>query len=191
MPVERKMFFKFSEQEHCCWLIFLPTTVKCIMSSAQKNQFEQQYNDALGGENAANKIPAQQGSKIKDPEDWTTGNEPMTEAQKAYLKSLMELHGEPFNENLTKADAAELIDSKKQNIIVPTPNDVPEDFWKDLKNPDNWRTGDEPATASQLSYLKTLATEAGENIDENLTKAEASKRIEELQQKTGRGLQQS
>ena len=159
------------------------------MSDAQKNQFEQQYNDALGGNNADNKIPAQHGGKIKDPEQWTTGNEPMTEAQKTYLRSLMELHGEPFDDSLTKAQAAELIDSKKQNITIPTPNDVPEDFWKDLKDPDNWRTGDDSATASQLSYLKTLATEAGETLEENLSKAEASKRIDELQQKTGRGQQ--
>jgi hypothetical protein len=46
-------------------------------------------------------------------------------------------------------------------------------------------------TGAQRSYLKTLSDEAGERFDENLTKAEASKRIEELQQKTGRGLDQT
>jgi hypothetical protein len=55
------------------------------------------------------------------------------------------------------------------------------------KDPDEWTTGDEPMTAAQKSYLKTLSTEAQENFDENLTKAEASKRIDELQKKTGRG----
>ncbi len=55
------------------------------------------------------------------------------------------------------------------------------------KDPDEWTTGDEPMTASQMSYLKTLCTEAQEEYDEKLTKAEASKRIDELQQKTGRG----
>jgi hypothetical protein len=54
------------------------------------------------------------------------------------------------------------------------------------KNPDNWTT-DEPMTGAQRSYLKTLSEEANEPFDENLTKAQASKRIEELQQKTGRG----
>ncbi|UOE52883.1 DUF3072 domain-containing protein [Mucilaginibacter sp. SMC90] len=44
-------------------------------------------------------------------------------------------------------------------------------------------------TGAQHSYLTTLSTEAGEAFDENLTKAEASKRIEELQHKTGRGLE--
>lgn len=57
-----------------------------------------------------------------------------------------------------------------------------------VKNPDDWATGDEPMTGAQKSYLKTLSDEAGEEMDENLSKAEASKRINELQQKTGRGL---
>jgi hypothetical protein len=55
------------------------------------------------------------------------------------------------------------------------------------KDPDEWVTGDEPMMGAQRSYLKTLSEEAHEAFDENLTKAEASKRIEELQQKTGRG----
>lgn len=57
-----------------------------------------------------------------------------------------------------------------------------------VKNPDDWSTGDEPMTGAQRSYLKTLSDEAGEPLEENLTKAEASKRINELQEKTGRGL---
>ena len=55
------------------------------------------------------------------------------------------------------------------------------------KDPDEWTTGDEPMTGAQASYLKTLSDQAGEPFDENLTKAEASKRIDELQAKTGRG----
>ena len=57
-----------------------------------------------------------------------------------------------------------------------------------IKDPDDWKTGDEEMTGAQRSYLQTLADEAGEEVDMSLTKAEASKRIEELQQKTGRGL---
>jgi hypothetical protein len=57
-----------------------------------------------------------------------------------------------------------------------------------IKDPDDWKTGDEPITGAQKSYLQTLADEAGEEVDLNLTKAEASKRIEELQRKTGRGV---
>lgn len=56
-----------------------------------------------------------------------------------------------------------------------------------VKDPDEWTTGDEPMTGAQRSYLKTLSDEAGVPMDENLTKAEASKRIDELQAKTGRG----
>lgn len=59
-----------------------------------------------------------------------------------------------------------------------------------FRDPDEWKTGDEPMTAAQKSYLHTLATEAGEDVDDDLTKAEAAKRIEELQQRTGRGQQQ-
>lgn len=55
------------------------------------------------------------------------------------------------------------------------------------KDPDDWTTGDEPMTGAQASYLKTLSEEAGEGFDGELTKAEASKRIDALQEKTGRG----
>ena len=57
-----------------------------------------------------------------------------------------------------------------------------------IKDPDDWVTGDEEMTGAQASYLQTLSEEAGEEFDPSLTKAEASKRIEELQQKTGRGV---
>ena len=55
------------------------------------------------------------------------------------------------------------------------------------KDPEDWVTGDEPMTAPQASYLQTLAQEAGEEVGDDLTKAQASERIEELQAKTGRG----
>ncbi len=61
----------------------------------------------------------------------------------------------------------------------PTPNPA--------KNPDDWATGDEPMTGPQQSYLSTLAQEAGVEVPAGLTKAEASKLIDELQDKTGRG----
>ena len=55
------------------------------------------------------------------------------------------------------------------------------------KDPKEWKTGDEPMTGAQASYLRTLSDQAGEAFDEALTKAEASRRIDELQQRTGRG----
>ncbi|MCF0054639.1 DUF3072 domain-containing protein [Dyadobacter sp. CY356] len=67
-----------------------------------------------------------------------------------------------------------------QNQVIKGDNTV--------KDPDEWTTGAEPMTGAQQSYLKTLSDEAGVEFDENLSKAEASKRIDELQHKTGRGL---
>ncbi len=55
------------------------------------------------------------------------------------------------------------------------------------KDPDTWTTGDESMTGAQASYLKTLSDEAGEPFDHSLSKAEASKRIDALQARTGRG----
>jgi hypothetical protein len=55
------------------------------------------------------------------------------------------------------------------------------------KDPDTWTTGDESMTGAQASYLKTLSDEAGEDFDSGLTKAEASKKIDALQARTGRG----
>jgi hypothetical protein len=56
-----------------------------------------------------------------------------------------------------------------------------------IKDPDDWTTGDEPATGAQESYLNTLAGEAHEEVPEDLSKADASRMIDELQEKTGRG----
>ncbi len=55
------------------------------------------------------------------------------------------------------------------------------------KNPHDWTTGAEPMTGAQASYLKTLSEEAHEEFDPELSKADASLRIDELQEMTGRG----
>jgi hypothetical protein len=55
------------------------------------------------------------------------------------------------------------------------------------KDPEDWTTGDEPMTGPQKSYLHTLAREAGEEVPDDLTKAQASEMIDRLQQTTGRG----
>jgi hypothetical protein len=55
------------------------------------------------------------------------------------------------------------------------------------KDPADWVTGDEPATGPQASYLGTLAREAGVEVPQDLTKAQASEMIDELQSRTGRG----
>lgn len=53
----------------------------------------------------------QPSNRVKDPEDWTTGDEPMTGAQASYLKTLSEEAGEDFDPALTKAQASERIDA--------------------------------------------------------------------------------
>jgi hypothetical protein len=55
------------------------------------------------------------------------------------------------------------------------------------KDPEDWVTGDEPMTGPQTSYLHTLAQEAGEEVPDDLTKAQASEEIDRLQDETGRG----
>src|SRR4028119_54555 len=92
-----------------------------------------------------------------DPADWATGDEP-----------------QPGGHAMTAAPPH----NPKQG---PTPPSNPE------KDPDDWVTGDEPMTGAQTSYLKTLSEEAGEQFDEQLTKADASKKIDALQEQTGRG----
>lgn len=70
------------------------------------------------------------------------------------------------------------------NPKLGTDEDAPSNREKD---PDDWVTGDERMTGAQASYLKTLCEEAKEEFDPDLTKAEASKRIDALQHVTGRG----
>jgi hypothetical protein len=55
--------------------------------------------------------PQQAGNAVKDPADWTTGDESMTGAQASYLKTLCEEAGEPFDPSLTKAEASQRIDA--------------------------------------------------------------------------------
>ena len=54
------------------------------------------------------------GNTVKDPEDWTTGDEPMTGAQRSYLKTLCDEANEPMDETLTKAKASERITALQQ-----------------------------------------------------------------------------
>lgn len=78
-------------------------------------------------------------------------------------------------------------DSLGMNADEVPPGNPPPAALNPEKDPDQWTTGDEVMTGPQRSYLQTLCREAGEEFDESLTKAQASKKIDELQQKTGRG----
>ena len=76
-------------------------------------------------------------------------------------------------------------------MTAPQPSTAPkaDPAGNAQKDPENWTTGDEAMTGAQASYLKTLSEEAGkpDAYDTGLTKAEASQRIDALQEKTGRG----
>lgn len=74
--------------------------------------------------------------------------------------------------------------SRKNPKLGPHDRDHPSN--RD-NNPDEWVTGSERMTDAQASYLKTLCEETGEEYDPDLTRAEASRRIDALQQVTGRG----
>jgi hypothetical protein len=55
-----------------------------------------------------------------------------------------------------------------------------------IKDPQEWKSGDDPATPSQQSYLETLAEQAGEEVQNGeLTKAEASEEIDRLRKEAG------
>jgi hypothetical protein len=77
-------------------------------------------------------------------------------------------------------------DAKRETEQNPKLEDQPGS--NTIKNPDDWVSGDEPMTGAQASYLKTLSEEAKEPeaFAADLSKAEASKRIEELKAKLGR-----
>ena len=68
------------------------------------------------------------------------------------------------------------------------PKASPDPNSNQIKDPDDWVTGDEPMTGAQASYLKTLSEQAHkpEAFEPELDKAEASKRIDQLKHETGR-----
>ena len=71
--------------------------------------------------------------------------------------------------------------------IFMTAKKAPGENSNRIKSPDDWVTGDEEMTGAQQSYLETLASEAHERVAPDLTKADASKEIDRLKAKTGRG----
>jgi hypothetical protein len=66
---------------------------------------------------------------------------------------------------------------------MSNPKTDPADNTK--KDPDEWVSGDDPMTGAQATYLKTLCEQAGvpERFEDNLTKAQASKLIDEMREK--------
>ena len=70
-----------------------------------------------------------------------------------------------------------------------TDQNLPEQSQNPVRDPEDWVTGDEPMTGPQASYLRSLLQQAGkeDDFDPTLTKAKASRLIDKLQEKTGRG----
>lgn len=60
--------------------------------------------------------PNDESNRIKDPDEWTTGDEPMTGAQASYLKTLSEQAKEPeaFDPDLDKAESSKRIDALRR-----------------------------------------------------------------------------
>jgi hypothetical protein len=83
----------------------------------------------------------------------------------------------------TETEVAFLLRSIRLMKNQPTDDTVQPALQRD---PDEWKTGDEPMTDPQRSYLETLCRETGEEFDDALTKAEASKRIDELRERSPR-----
>ena len=77
--------------------------------------------------------------------------------------------------------------NKKQRAVTDNPKRDPNPPTNMTKEPDQWVSGDEPMTGAHASYLKTLCEQVGDPdaFEENMTKAEASKRIDELKEELG------
>jgi hypothetical protein len=149
----------------------------------QQNQQNQQ-NQNQEQQNINSDNPAQGpidttdvSNTIKDPDDWKT-SEDLT--QEKHIRPNLDQRNSGSGQQNQQHQA------NRQN----TGSGHTPDISNTIKDPDEWKTGDEPMTGAQRSYLQRLSDEAKVPFDENLTKADASKRIDELQQLTGRGQNQ-
>lgn len=114
--------------------------------------------------------------KARDPDEWTTGSEPISPKQKSYLQTVQD---EPVKESLSNATASNMIDAATKNEdSAATKNES-----TGGKDRGDWVNGSEEMTDAQRSYLKTLSDQAGQSLDENQSKATASQQIEQLEHK--------
>ncbi|TFK46514.1 hypothetical protein OE88DRAFT_1667512 [Heliocybe sulcata] len=128
-------------------------------------------------------------SSIPPPQQWATGDEPMTEKQGAFLNKLMAEKGVNMDsEGISKSHASEMIDDLKKQSGGSSGHGATEKGGDSLlKNPSDWTTGDEAATSRQRGYVASLAKKAGEQVPstDEMSKAEASETIDDLRSKTG------
>lgn len=124
-------------------------------------------------------------SQLDKPTEWTTGGEPPTKKQTAFLSTLADSKGVDLNPNeLNKSEASqkinELKDAETTNPQASSTAGAP------IQDPDSWSTGDDLATGKQTGYIAAMAREAGEQVKTaGMGKTEASKEIERLKEKTG------
>jgi hypothetical protein len=106
-----------------------------------------------------------------------------TDAAAAYAH--LHIRKEPTAERSSERSAnAGVIRSSYGVVTMSNPKTEPTDNTQ--KNPDEWVSGNDPMTGAQASYLKTLCEQAGNTPElfiNNLTKAEASKLIDEMREK--------
>jgi hypothetical protein len=117
-------------------------------------------------------------------ENGTSRNDSHITSFGIYLVRFLRLWSSPLGAFIVDEEA-EMAAKQIHESALNQQNDQ-QDESNTVKNPDEWKTGDEPMTGAQRSYLKTLSDEAKVPFEENLTKAEASKRIDELRQQSDR-----
>jgi hypothetical protein len=126
-----------------------------------------------------------QSNTAKDNDAWVTGDEPMTGPQASYLETLAHQAGEEPPQGLTKAQASDEIERLQGEVRTGDADGGP-DLSRQERPTTEWVTGDEPMTGPQASYLETLAQQAGEEAPTGLSKAQASRAIDELRSGAGR-----
>jgi len=149
------------------------------MSQEQSSQMADATGAAGPNDAVENEEPVRGGGELSDAASGDPGDAPSVggaagteRAEEAVAADLGSAR-----DHLPAGDNAGADTSASQNVDVNA-----------AKDPDDWVTGDQPMTGPQQSYLQTLAQEAGVDVPESLSKADASKMIDELQQRTGRGV---
>lgn len=82
--------------------------------SEQRAHTDPDPTDTLGS-------PVPEQGATRDPEEWVTGDEPMTGPQRSYLDNLARQAGEEIPADLTKAQASEHIDRLQGKDSTPDP----------------------------------------------------------------------
>ena len=124
-------------------------------------------------------------SSARPPEEWVSGDEPMTEAQASYLRRLSEAAGEEFDPNLSKAAASRRIDELRSRPPDARPTRRATRARSATKTragppPSEGDAAEEPMSPAQAAYLRELAEEEGGEFDPGYSKNEAARRIGEL-----------